>query len=80
MSVRIHELPLSSEIDPENDFLVIETKTGATYTTNRSTIINVLTSILPANVMTTTLCAMSGDGSEPFKMQFVQGLLTSITY
>lgn len=36
--------------------------------------------LTPANTLTTSICAMSGDGVTPFTMQFTNGLLTSITY
>lgn len=35
--------------------------------------------LTPANTLTTSICAMSGDGLTPFVMQFTNGLLTTIT-
>jgi hypothetical protein len=36
--------------------------------------------LTPANTLTTSVCAMSGNGATPFTMQFTKGLLTSITF
>jgi hypothetical protein len=36
--------------------------------------------LTPANTLTTSICAMSGDGLTPFTMQFTNGLLTSLTF
>jgi hypothetical protein len=36
--------------------------------------------LTPANTLTTSICAISGDGATPFIMQFTNGLLTSITF
>jgi hypothetical protein len=35
--------------------------------------------LTPNNTLTTSVCAMSGDGVTPFVMQFTDGLLTSVT-
>jgi len=35
--------------------------------------------LTPNNTLTTSVCAMSGDGVTPFVMQFTNGLLTSVT-
>jgi hypothetical protein len=36
--------------------------------------------LTPANTLTTSICAMSGDGVTPFVMQFTNGLLTTINF
>ena len=36
--------------------------------------------LTPNNTLTTSVCAMSGDGITPFVMDFTNGLLTSITF
>lgn len=37
-------------------------------------------SINNLGTLTTTICAISGNGSTPFRMQFVNGLLTGVTF
>jgi hypothetical protein len=36
--------------------------------------------LTPSNTLTTSICALSGNGATPFVMQFTNGLLTTITF
>jgi hypothetical protein len=63
------------------------TSTNITTTSiNATTLLssnNNLTNIFvlkPVSTLTTTICAMSGNGTTPFVMQFTNGLLTSLTF
>ena len=51
-------------------------------TTNNLTVVGDISAsgtIYSANTLTTSICAISGNGSTPFVMQFTNGLLTGIT-
>jgi len=85
--VDLASLFVTSETD--NQLLAFNNNTGELIITGGNTVVlsamrtetsTFVQNNSAANTLTTSVCAISGNGSTPFVMQFTNGLLTSITF